>query len=595
MELVEIQLQPGFFTEQTDRGAKGRWRDGDKVRFRYGLPEKLKGWVNYENLIVQPPVRRLHDWSSLDNQQWLAIASDKKLYLINNDILYDITPLEASGNLANPFATTLDSPDVVVSHVLHGVDPGQVVRFSGATAVGGLTLNGTFEVKDLIDLDNYVITAASNATSTATGGGSVNYEYEIEPPFGTTQSLGYGIGPYGTDDDPNYVGTGYGTPRVASNLRTETPLWSLDNWGQDLMACRRGGPIYVWERAKGPTTRARIIPNAPIANNWIIVSPEDRHLISVGSHDGIQRDQALIRWCSQENYDDWTPSESNTAGDKRLDSGSRCISARRTRGETIIWTDSSLYSMSFEGGQTVFGFQPKGESLSMVSPNASVEAGGIIYFMARDEFVAYDGVTRILPCSVRNYVFDDINRSIIDRVYAAVNKEQSEVWWFYPSATASENDRYVIFNYRESAWYYGQMPRTAYADSGFLEVPIAVDPQGRIYKQETGVTADGLAMPSRLESYDQEISDIGDRFAHVSRFIPDFLALTGDVQMTFRTRVYPTAAAIEKGPYTVSPTTRRVNFRARGRQIGIILEDTGTGQNWRMGTLRVEVVVDGGR
>lgn len=172
MELVEIQLQPGFFTEQTDRGAKGRWKDGDKVRFRYGLPEKLKGWVNYENLTVRPPVRRLHDWSSLDNQQWLAIASDKKLYLINNDILYDITPLESSGNLANPFATTLGSPQVVVTHVQHGVDPGQTVRYSGATAVGGLTLNGDFEVSDLIDLDSYIITAASNATSTTTGGGA---------------------------------------------------------------------------------------------------------------------------------------------------------------------------------------------------------------------------------------------------------------------------------------------------------------------------------------------------------------------------------------------------------------------------------------
>jgi len=459
----------------------------------------------------------MHDWSSLDNQQWLSMASDNDLYLLNNDRLYDITP-------AN-----------------------------------------------------------------------------LPAPIGASQLRGWGAGPWGLDTVEDYLGDGWSTPRNAINLRVELPIWSLDNWGQDLMASRRAGPIYVWQRTNGPGVRAQVIPNAPISNNWILVSSEDRHLISFGSHDGDKRDQSLIRWCSQEDYNDWEPREDNTAGDKRLDSGSRILTAVRTRGEVIIFTDRSLYSMFFVGGQQVYEFQPKGESLVIAGPNAAVEAGGIIFFMAKDEFVAYDGVTKILPCTVRSFVFDNINTEFLEKVYASVNKQESEVWWFYPDSTSEENNRYVIYNYRDGTWYYGSIERTAYIDAGFIENPLAVDPEGTVFKHEEGYSDNGAPMPSFLESWDMELNDVGDFFGHISKFIPDFLTLEGGIDFTFRARQYPTSPRIEKGPYAITDQTRRINFRVRGRQIAVRFDDDGNDDvlsnntNWRHGTLRVEVVPDGRR
>ena len=301
MAFIDLHIEPGIYREETQRGSANRWWDCNLVRFRFGLPEKLKGWTDYLDstgvaIAVQPPVRAEHDWSSLDNQQWLALASDSKLYLINNQRLYDITPLESEGTLTDPFTTTSGSATVTVTDVEHGLDIGQIVIFSGATAVGGLTISGAYTVISTPSLDSYTITAASAASSSATGGGSVTYQYEISPPPGTSQQLGWGAGPYGQDDDPNYLGSGWSTPRNAINLRQRTPVWSLDNWGEDLIASRIGGPTYIWQRSNGPDQRAVIIAAAPSASNWVIVSPEDRHLISLGSHDGTQRDQSLIRW-----------------------------------------------------------------------------------------------------------------------------------------------------------------------------------------------------------------------------------------------------------------------------------------------------------
>lgn len=584
MSLVEIKLEPGLFTEETARGAVNRWYDGDHIRFRYGLPESIKGWLPYTGagetqLNVGAEPRAAHDWTSLDNQKWVAFGSAQKLYIINNGLLYDITPLAGSGTLTNPFSTTNGSDIILVTQTEHGLQIGQNISFSGASPVGGLTIDGPYVVVDVPSPDTYTIEASGDATSTATGGGTVSYEYEMSPPPGGSQYLGYGIGPYGLDDDPNYLGTGYGTPRLAANLPQDLSVWSLDNWGQDLIACRLGGPIYVWQRSSGPNTRAQVIPNAPVQNNWVIVSQEDRILISVGSHDGTQRDQSLVRWSNQEDYNDWTVGAGSAAGDKRLDSGSRNITAVRTRGEIIIWTDSAIYSMSPTGTPGDFQFLPRGESLSIVSANARAEAAGVVYAMVRDEFIAYDGVARIMPCTVRNYVFGDIDRDGLQKVYAAVNKEQSEVWWFYPSNGAADNDRYVIYNYREGTWYYGSMDRTAYIDAGFIDYPIAAAPNGDLYMQEIGLLAGESQLNSYIESYDMEIQNIGEKFAHVKEFIPDFLTLEGELRLTFWTRKYPRGAAIVKGPYTIDSDTEKVCLRAKGRQIGIRIEAVTTQDN----------------
>lgn len=431
-QIVNLAYNPGIYTEQTERGAMGFWRDGDKVRWRKGLAEKIGGWVRLQQQF-QGTARRLRDWTSLDNKQWSAIATEKKLYLWQQGsppTLYDITPLRDEGTLTAPFDTTLGSAIVNVNDVSHGAQVGDFVRFTGAIAGGGITIDGEYEVATIVDQDNYTIVHSSAATSTATNtGGTVGYEYDISVgATSATVATGFGTGPWSAE--------GYGNARSSSTLVLDLRTWSLDNWGEDLLACPRGGAIYWWDRSKGTGTRAVALGgDAPQINQAVIISQRDRHVIALGAYDYFNEaiDPLLIRWSSTEDLNDWVPTSTNTSGDLRLYSGSRIVTAVRSRLELVVFTDVSVHTLPFVGGFDVFGLNIVGENVSILGPNCAVPVDSRVFFMAEADFYVYDGIVRTQPCNVRNYVYENLNVAQKDKIYGGLNREFNEVWWFYPS------------------------------------------------------------------------------------------------------------------------------------------------------------------
>ena len=428
-QIVQLPIGAGVYTEESERGAKGRWRHADKVRFRKGLAEKIGGWVSKQPVFIGV-CRRLHDWTSLDSKVWTAVATDTKLYLWQGETLFDITPLRDSGVLTAPFDTTISSDIVNVNHASHAAAVGDYVRFSNAIAGGGLTVDGEYRILTIVDADNYTIQDDETASSTASNtGGTPDYEYDISSGASTVVvATGYGTGPYGLEE--------YGTARTGSTLKLRIRTWSLDNWGEDLIASPQGGAIYHWDRTTGTSSRAVALGgDAPPNNEYVIISQRDRHLIALGAFDFFNEDfdPLLIRWSSTEDLNDWVPTSTNTSGDLRLYRGSRIVTAVRSRLEMVVFTDVSVHSMPFLGGFDVFGLNVLGENVSILGPNAAVPIDHRVVFMAESDFYVYDGVLKVLTCDVRNFVYENLNVDQKDKVYGGLNREFNEVWWFYPS------------------------------------------------------------------------------------------------------------------------------------------------------------------
>lgn len=606
--LANFEVEPGLFTEETPRGAKRRWKDGNHVRWRDKLPEKLGGWVSY--LLSDPlsarvvgypagkiigTVRSVHDWSSLDGTGWVSVGTEFKLYLINNYRLYDITPLRVThAAIMNPITTTLGSAEVVVNDPGHGAQDNDFVTISGATAVGGITLAGNYQITDIIDLNNYKVVHSSPASSGATGGGSVTFAYEIAVGAAAGQTTtGYGSLGYGTLE--------YGFPRPVGAVSAflQLRIWSLDNWGEDLIASPRSGAIYVWERSTGPTTRAVWIPTAPVAANRILVDASSRILVDFGAYDdaGGFQDQLLIRWSDSEDYTTWLASAINNAGQLRLNSGSRILTAIPSRLETLVFTDITLYSFRFVGGDDVFSITPLANNVNLVGPNAVAVVNGVAFYMGSRDFHIYDGVARVLPCDIRTKVFSDINQTSLEKVYAHVNAKYTEIWWNYPSMGSTENDRYAVYNYKDNVWYYGTMDRSAmHAYSSIFQTTYG-------FRQSDGILAvheigsndiasngDYISLDSFLESFDSEVEASGDHTLHIGKMIPDFQRFVGSGLLYLKSRKYPQSdELVTKGPYAFDGSTNKIDVRTRNRQVAIRLEfNNQINCDWRMGTWRVD-------
>ena len=434
--IFNLPIGAGQYTEQSERGAVGRWYSMDKVRFRKGLAEKIGGWAKVEPQFVGT-CRRLLDWSSLDSKRWSAVATDTKLYLWQNSTLFDITPLrrviEPMNGGLGPFETFTGLSRVEVTDANHGAQAGDYVEFSNTIvgAASGLSFDGEYIITLLGDPNKYEITNAGTAATGGAneGGTTVRGEYQISVGKETAVSAtGYGTGPYGRE--------GYGNARTGSTLVLPIRTWSLDTWGEDLLCCPRGGQMYWWDRSKGTGTRASPFGgDAPPINEAMIVSQRDRHVIALGAYDYFNEaiDPMLIRWCSTEDLNDWVPTSTNTSGDLRLYSGSKIVTGVRSRLETVVFTDVSVHTLPFFGGFDVFGLNTVGENVSILGPNAAVPIDARVIFMAESDFYIYDGIVRVLNCDVRNWVYDYINVDQRDKVYGGLNREFNEVWFFYPS------------------------------------------------------------------------------------------------------------------------------------------------------------------
>lgn len=594
MSLQDIKIQPGMYSDTTDRGVGklGFWKDGDKVRFFAGMPAKLGGWTRAaDDVPFAGTARGSMDLRTSRSEVFIAFGTDVKCYVWGGGAYYDITPIRESGQLTDPFSTTDTLATVSVADVGHGLLAGDYVHFSNATAVGGITIDGEYTVTSVTSADIYVITHSAAATATAgPGGGTVDYEYEIA--VGENSSvvgLGWGAAPWGDET--------WGTPRSVSDFLASARTWQFDQWGEDVIINPQQGSIYVWDSSVGTTSRATLITQAPSTAKGILVSPEDRHLIALGAHDGVANDPMLIRWCDQENYTDWTPSLTNTAGDKRLDTGNEILCAAKVRGEHLVFTDSAVYSMQFVGPPDTFGFKPLGDNGNLVGPLAVHAFEGIAYWMGDRDFFIYDGVVKAIDCPVSAHVFDDINRDQRAKVHCGVNRDFREVWWLYPSEAANECDRYVLYHIQDKTWAFGTLARTMLiGDSDVLNYAYGFGTDGYLYTHESGTDDYLTAMEAYIESGDVELDAEGNTISHISKMIPDFQTLAGTVDLTFTGKKYPQATETQtSGPHAVTSSTTFINPRMRCRQISIKVSSDGLGDDWRSGMLRVDLIPHGGR
>jgi hypothetical protein len=601
---AKLEIVPGLFTEATDRTALKRWKDGDHVRFHNALPQKIGGWTQptIGGAVLRGSPRRVHEWRSLDRQNWIAVGTSSKLYLLNGGIYHDITPIRKASSLgANPIETENESSLVTITDAAHGATVGDWVAIAGAAAVGGITLSGEYAVTSVTSGSKYVIDAGVDAASTATGGGSsIVVTYEINNGGSDTGfAYGWGTCTWGS-------GT-WGTPRGdCSTFRRKLRIWSLDNWGEDLVASPSEGAVYHWDRTLGPTSRAVLIPGAPSTNRRIIVSPQNRQLICLGASaiDG-SPDPLLIRVSDNEDFTDFVPAilsdeaESNVYT-KRIDSGSEIITGFRTRKSVIAFTDLGVHIMQPDP-DLVYEVTQVSEGNSIIGPNAGVEVDGTVRWMSFDKFMKWDGVISEIPCEVWSKVFgkepgQGINRAQADKVYAWHNDVFSEIWWHYPSANSSECDSYVVFNYREGTWTYGTMNRTAATrKSAFYDNrPLAWSSAGVMYKHEDGVDDVTAALPAFVETYDTELGE-GKEQLHISRLVPDNVRQNGDIIVTLKAKRRPEDSAYVSKTYVVEPGTKEFGTRSRGRQVAVRFASADVGDDWRIGPYTAYVQPDGER
>ena len=598
MPTIPLNILPGIVTETTAKDATPQWKDCNRIMFRNGMPESMNGWRKDNTTILSGKCRALNNWVTLAQDKLIGIGSSKKLYIWRGGAYYDITPLRdstsapfSSSALTNPFDTTNLSTTVTVTHTAHGAGVGDTVIFSGATAVGGITISGSYLVVTVPTANTYTITHSAAATSTANGGGTVSYDYEINIGLDINIALGgWGAGTWG-------AGT-WGTPRTTSNIAAAARIWHLDQWGEDLVGNIREGAIYTWDATNGLTTRAILISGAPATARLIIVSPEDRRMIAFGAHDGAANDPLLIRWSTSEDFTQFTPLDTNTAGDKRIDRGTEIVGAVRTRGQILILTDVAAHSMYPSNDDFIFGFDILAEGCGLIAPHALAEDNGITYWMGVKDIFMFDGIVQKMDCSINNHIFDDINLFQKSLFHVKTNRTQNEVIGFYCSASSSEIDRYWKYNITEKTWDYGNIDVTTWVDiseGGGLTVPYAVHTDQYLYQHESGYDAGDEAMGSFIESHDVMLDEQGG-FAHIKKWIPDFKTLIGTVDFTVKTKTYPQDENYRiKGPRTVTSTTQRIGLRARGRQVALRIESNNQGDKWRMGKMQAQAIKSGRR
>jgi hypothetical protein len=546
-------------------------------------------------------------------------GTNKKLYAYSEGSYADITPTRSTGtgNITQ-FATTNGSSTVTVTDSSHGALIGDFVTIASVSgAVGGISaanLQGEFEILTVPNANTYTIEAKAAASSETTGA-TANATYQVNT--GAAVSLfGYGWGA-GTWSTSTWNTSREGLTGADKPL-LESAKWALDNWGEDVLALQFNGGLFYWDTSDGLTSLATTteVSGAPTKSRFMLVSGDDRHVICFGTETTIgttsTQDNMFIRWSDQESTSDWTPTATNTAGSFRLVDGNQINTAVRSRGAVMIWTDTALYSMQFIGAPLTFGFKQIGSNCGAVGINAAVDVSGNSYWMSNDSFFVYDGAVKKIPCSVEDYVFDDINENAKQDVFCAANSNYNEVMWFYASANSDQIDRMVIYNYAEKLWYIGTLARTSWSDYGVYPVPYATQflstdttatistitglKAGRtfVFLHETGTEDDGSAMANHIESGDIDIAD-GDNFMSISRFIPDFKDLTGTADITIKTRPYPSGTQTTHGSFDVTTSTTKVNTRIRGRQVAVRVSSDGTGDKWRYGTMRLDIRPDGMR
>jgi hypothetical protein len=639
MPLAKLQFRPGVNKENTSYSNEGGWSDSDKIRFRFGFPEKIGGWTRQSNYSFLAPCRALHSYVTLQGSLLMAVGTRYKFYINEGGFYYDITPIRATTAAGDvTFGATNGSATIDVADTNHGAATGDFVTFSGAASLGGQitadVLNQEYQI-NVVDENNYTIEARTVSTiasitdngvlnptpvtadgsDTGNGGASVVGTYQINSGLGVVVTgTGWGSSTWGRGTWGSSA-----TLTTVNNVR----LWGIDNFGEDLLFNARDGGIYYWDTSASDYDVDRAValadlpgadPGTPTIAKQVIVSDNDRHVIAFGcdaqNNIGVQ-DPLLIRFSSQESLTEWDAEVTNTAGDLRVGSGSEIIAAVETRNQVLIFTDVSLHSMQFLGPPFTFGLAQVAENITIAGPSAVTAVDDKVFWMGIGDFYVYTGQTQKLPCPVRAYIFDDINNSQIDLTVCALNSTFSEVWWFYPSASSNENDRYVVFNYVENTWAVGTLTRTAWQDRGLFNAPIAASTDGYLYNHESGQNDGSTNPPSAITSY-IESSQIsigeGNNFVFLTKLIPDLtfensISDAPTVDFTLQARNFPggaylqsdTSGVTQSATTPVEQFTEQTWIRLRGRSFAVKVESDTTDTQWRLGTPRVEIRPDGRR
>jgi hypothetical protein len=608
MPLTNFTIKPGINKEVTDYTGQGQWVDSDNVRFFNGLPQKIKGWDKFVETTIVGVVRDQHGWIALDGTRYDAFGTDRKLYVYEEGLIFDITPIRDTEALTDPF-TTNGTATVLVTDAGHGCEQGSFVTFDSFSTIDGLDMNQEFEVTSVVNTSAYTVTHTSTASgSTAGGGGSGNAEYQINPgPSFSTVAYGWGTDGYGLG--------GWGEPSTVSNVTLEARQWSLDNFGEDLIATQLNGGTYRWDTSAGTSTRAAIVANAPTTSRLSLVSSPDRHLILFGTETTIgnpaTQDDLLLRFSDQEDINNYTPTAENTAGSLRIADGSRILAAERSRGQTLVWTDTSLHSLQFIGPPFTFGLRQLGQNCGIIGQHAGIDLNGNSFWMSQDSFYTFDGSVKKLPCTVEQFVFNNINQTASENAFAGHNGEFNEIIWFYARTGSDQINAVVVYNYQEGTWWTGTLARTSWIDRETYDNPVGTQyladttannetilgltsGASQLYLHEQGNDADGQAIDAYLKSGAVQIGQ-GDDFSFVSKLIPDIQNQSGTLNLDFEFLRYPNDANAVTKSTSFTSGTEKVDLRGRGRQFTANIVSNTTGTAWRLGTMRFDVQPDGRR
>ena len=621
MAFQKFLFRPGINKEGTDYSNEGGWSDANLIRFRKNLPEKIGGWVKNSLNSYQSTGRALHAWVNLESTKYLGLGTTWKYYVKEGDVFNDITPIRSTDLNVTTFAATNGSVVITATDTSHGAVVDDFVTISNAVSLGGnitaAVLNKEHQITEVPSANTYTFTASAtaNGSDTGNGGSATDAAYQINVGLDVyVQSTGWGSGLWGEST--------WGSANALSSSN-QLRLWSHDNFGEDLIINPRAGGLFYWDESSGVTDRAVALADLAGANVCptkaliVLVSDIDRHVIAFGSDPlntgGTARtgslDPMFICWSDQENATEWEPKSTNTAGSFRLSAGSLIVGATRARQETLIWTDTSLYSMTFVGQPFTFSVNLVNEGVGLIGPNAHINTPKGVFWMDKKGFYNYNGSLADIPCTVQEYVFSDINEGQTYQVFGFLNKEFDEVGWFYCSSSSEIIDRYVTFNYNEQVWSIGQLTRTAWLDEGIFNDPIAAFSEsdvGYLYNHESGNDDDGSPMNSVfIESGDFDIGE-GEEYQFINEIIPD-IQFTGSgdnqtINVVLKKRNYPGESLTTSSTTNCTATTTKIQTRMRARQAVLRVEsddngntDVRTGVGFRIGATRMSLQPNGKR
>jgi hypothetical protein len=633
MPFVKLQLKPGINRDQTNYAAEGSWVECNKVRFFSGFPQKIGGWVRYTFQEYRGACRSMFNYLIDGVYNLMALGTSKKIYIELGGELNDITPLRqtsVSPATNNCFTSTAGSQIVSVAIATHGATVGDFATFSGVTTFGGIPIgdiNREFEILTVPTAGTFTIqvpTSAGSITSATGGGTAITAKFQINIGYDiATAGFGWGVGGWGGSP----ANTGWGSPS-SPPIYQPMRLVYFTKYERQLIYNVRFGDIYVWDFNSGfPVNSSVALKNVvgatdvPLEVTQVLFTQDNSHLIAFGCtpFGGGVRNPLLIRWASQSDIGNWTVNDLTTAGFLQVANGSEILKAISVYQEILVFTDSSISSLQFTGTLDVFAISDISVDISLIAPNAVTNEKNVTYWMGRDKFFIYNGRVETLPCTIRAEVFNNINFLQKDQIFAASSEKFNEIWWFYPSATSDVIDKYVVYNYYENLWYYGDctdgMVRTAWSESHLRDFPQAASSDYYVYDHERGNDNNGAAFRAFITSADLSL-DAGDNFMLLRRLIPD-VSFNGSaagtnpvVYMTLEPRNFPGAAYISQNmegqllarPVVRSTTipieqyTNQVFVRTRARQIGLTIESYDvTGVAWQLGIPRADVRPDGRR